>query len=97
MRTTASPHDHDLDPRAERPAAVPRGPESGEVASPLGEPLDLKAVARLIGCSPWTVRQRLIPNGLPCFRAAANGKLIFYRQQVVRWVLRHQGTRGGRR
>ena len=61
----------------------------------LGEPIDIKAVARLIGCSPWTVRQVLIPKGLPCFRSGSNGKLIFYTQQVVRWIVRHQQTRGG--
>ncbi len=81
-------------PRVVLPVAVPEAERHRE--SELGEPLDIKGVARLIGCSPWTVRQVLIPDGLPCFRAAANGKLIFYRQQVVRWVLRHQRTRGGR-
>jgi hypothetical protein len=81
-------------PRAVPPVAAPEGHDRGDPE--LGEPLDLKAVAQLIGCSPWTVRQVLIPDGLPCFRATVNGKLIFYRQQVVRWVLRHQRTRGGR-
>jgi len=62
----------------------------------LGEALSIKHVAALIGCSPWTVRQVLIPRGLPCFRAGANGRLIFYRQQVVQWVLRQQQHRKGR-
>jgi hypothetical protein len=97
MKTPANAHEFGVSPRAELPAAVPEVHQDRDAASELGEPLDLKAVARLIGCSPWTVRQVLIPDGLPCFRAAANGKLIFYRQQVVRWVLRHQRTRGGRR
>jgi hypothetical protein len=61
----------------------------------LGEPLDIKQVARLLGCSPWTVRQSLIPKGgLPHFRAAASGKLIFYKDQVVAWVLTRQ-KKGG--
>jgi hypothetical protein len=61
----------------------------------LGTPLDIKHVAALIGCSPWTVRHALIPQGLPHFRSTANGKLIFYEQQVVRWVLRTQHRQGG--
>ncbi len=96
VKTPTTAHEFDVDPRAELPAAVPGDQKSADATAPLGEPVDLKAVARLIGCSPWTVRHVLIPKGLPCFRAAANGKLIFYRQQVVRWVLRHQGARGGR-
>lgn len=61
----------------------------------LGEPLDIKQIAKLIGCSPWTVRQVLIPAGLPHFRAGANGKLIFYHDQVVQWVVRQQQSKGG--
>jgi len=52
----------------------------------LGPPLDIRAVACLIGCSPWTVRQTLIPRGLPFFRSAASGRLIFYTDQVIRWI-----------
>jgi hypothetical protein len=58
---------------------------------PLGVPLNIAQVARLIGCSPWTVRQTLIPRGLPHFRFTANGRLIFYRDQVVRWIENIQG------
>ena len=57
----------------------------------LGPPLHLSAVAQLIGCSPWTVRQTLIPRGLPHFRLGANGRLIFYRDQVIRWIEKIQG------
>jgi len=57
---------------------------------PLGEPLSIRDVARMIGCSPWTVRARHIPHGLPVFRSGASGKLIFYRDQVVRWILQQQ-------
>ena len=56
----------------------------------LGPPLDIKQVAAVIGCSPWTVRQKLLPRGLPFFRSAASGKLIFYQGQVVRWLERQQ-------
>jgi len=52
----------------------------------LGEPLTIVQVATLIGCSPWTVRQRHMRGGLPYFRAGVNGKLIFYKDQVVRWI-----------
>jgi hypothetical protein len=63
---------------------------------PLGRPIDIAGVASLIGCSTWTVRQRLIPRGLPCFRSGASGKLIFYENQVIRWIERQQ-HRGGKR
>jgi len=58
---------------------------------PLGIPLNIREVARMIGCSPWTVRQTLIPKGLPVFRSAASGKLIFYQHQVARWIQKIQG------
>ena len=45
----------------------------------LGTPLNVEQVAKLIGASPWSVRYRYLPMGLPHFRAKANGKLIFYR------------------
>lgn len=60
----------------------------------LGEVLNIKQVAALLGCSPWTVRQRHIPTGLPHFRAGASGKLIFYKNQVVAWILSRQ-KKGG--
>jgi hypothetical protein len=62
--------------------------------SALGAPLSIREVARLIGCSAWTVRQRHLPQGLPCFRSGPAGKLIFYRNQVVAWILRRQ--KGGK-
>ena len=70
------------------PLAAPwaESPASGALSNPLGTPLDIRGVAGLIGCSPWTVRQRLIPSGLPFFRFGASGKLIFYTNQVVRWI-----------
>ena len=60
----------------------------------LGTPLTIRQVARLIGCSAWTVRQRHLPQGLPCFRSGPAGKLIFYRNQVVAWILQQQ--KGGK-
>jgi len=60
----------------------------------LGDPLSIRDVAGLIGCSAWTVRQRHVPSGLPCFRSGPAGKLIFYRNQVVAWILRQQ-QKGG--
>jgi len=60
----------------------------------LGEPLTIREVARLLGCSAWTVRQSYLPKGLPHLRSGPLGKLIFYRNQVVRWILEHQ-KKGG--
>lgn len=60
----------------------------------LGEPLAIAEVARMLGCSVWTVRQRLLPSGLPYFRIGKNGKLTFYRNQVVKWVLNKQIQEG---
>jgi hypothetical protein len=52
----------------------------------LGKPINIRDVAKLIGLSPWSVRHRLIPKGLPHFRSGASGRLIFYTNQVVRWI-----------
>jgi hypothetical protein len=56
----------------------------------LGEPMDIREVATLIGCSVWTIRQRYLASGLPHFRLSSHGKLVFYRNQVIRWVLERQ-------
>jgi hypothetical protein len=78
------------------PAEMPGDlPDVSDGERGLGRPLDLKGVARLIGCSPWTVRQKLIPMGLPHFRSGASGKLIFYEAQIVRWI-QHKQTQGGK-
>lgn len=63
-------------------------------ADALGDPLTIREVARLIGCSPWTVRHSYLPKGLPHMRSGPLGKLIFYRAQVVRWILQRQ-QKGG--
>src|SRR6266481_203965 len=58
-----------------------------QVSDALGEPLTIRQVAQLLGCSPWTVRHSYLPKGLPHLRSGRLGKLIFYRNQVVRWIL----------
>jgi hypothetical protein len=74
---------------------APLREETHASADPLGAPLSIREAARLIGCSPWTVRQTLIPLGLPVFRSGAGGKLIFYTNQVTRWIAHQQ--KGGMR
>jgi hypothetical protein len=58
---------------------------------PLGEPLTIAEVATLLGCSPWTIRQRYLPQGLPHLRATTEGKLVFFRAQIISWILERQG------
>jgi hypothetical protein len=58
----------------------------------LGQPLDIRQVARIVGCSVWTVRQTLIPKGLPHFRLTPLGRLIFYEDQIIRWIEMKQGV-----
>jgi hypothetical protein len=81
-----------ISPRAVLPAALPEGARCGMSTAPdiLGEPLAITEVARLLGCSVWTVRQRYLPSGLPYFRIGKTGKITFYRNQVVRWILKNQ-------
>jgi hypothetical protein len=78
--------------RAGVPVAVPGPVPSAKTATQdlLGEPLSIRDTARLLGCSVWTVRQRCLPQGLPYFRVAHSGKLIFYRNQVTGWILEKQ-------
>ena len=64
------------------------------VPDPLGEPLSIREVARLIGCSPWSIRHRYLAAGLPHFRTGHVGKLVFFRNQVVNWLLDEQ-RKGG--
>lgn len=64
-------------------------------ADALGAPLTIREVAELLGCSPWTVRHQHLPRGIPYFRSGPFGKLIFYRNQVIQWILQHQ-RKGGR-
>lgn len=62
-----------------------RCPQHCPAPEAVGAPLSVREAARLIGCSPWTVRQTLMPRGLPYFRSGG-GKLIFYTNQVIRWI-----------
>ena len=64
----------------------------------LGEPLSILEVARLLGCSDWTVRHRYLPQGLPHLRPGGpGGKIVFFRNQVVAWILQQQKQRKGGR
>jgi hypothetical protein len=68
--------------------------ESVSFSEQLGEPLSIREVASLIGCSVWTVRQRYLHRGLPHVRSGPHGKLIFYRNQIIDWLLEEQ-QKGG--
>ena len=80
-------------------ASVPLGQNCPSHCPPrddeLGEPMAIRDVAHLVGCSVWTIRQRYLPAGLPHFRLSRHGKLVFYRHQVVRWLLERQQQKGG--
>jgi hypothetical protein len=83
--------------RQERPIM-----EAGDSCKPvsssahdLGRPLSIDEVAELLGCSPWTVRQRYLRQGLPHLQASARGKLIFFREQIIAWVEKRQRQKGG--
>jgi hypothetical protein len=91
--------------RISRPRLGQRDPQqnpthevAGNALDALGEPLSIREVAQIIGCSTWAIRQKYIPQGLPCLRSGPAGKLIFYRHQVVRWILQQQNKqqKGGR-
>lgn len=68
-------------------------PQGGDA---LGEPLPIRKIARLLGCSDWTVRHRYLPQGLPHFRPGPGGKIVFFRNQVIAWILQQQKQKGGR-
>lgn len=65
-------------------------PYSEAARFPLGEPMDIEDVAALLGCSPWTVRQKYLPAGLPHIRASRHGRIVFFREQVIDWILERQ-------
>ncbi len=81
--------------RAEVPEALPEGERRATpvFGDSLGEPITIREVAKLIGCSVWTVRQQCMQQGLPYLRISRSGKLIFYRNQVVRWLIEKQNIR----
>jgi hypothetical protein len=78
-----------------QPGPFPGQPTASGAESRLGTPLDIRQVARLVGCSPWSIRNTWIPRGLPHFRSGASSKLLFYTEQVVRWIENQQ--KGGSR
>lgn len=80
-------------PRAELPEALPDANKI-EDSDPLGAPLTVGELCTLLACSPWMVRQRYLRQGLPHFRSGPSGKLIFFRNQVIRWVLEKQQQKG---
>jgi hypothetical protein len=73
------------------PALVEKVP----VETTLGAPMNIAEVAALLGCSPWTVRQRYMRQGLPCLRTSATGKLVFFSKQVIDWILQRQQLKKG--
>ena len=77
------------------PQHCPQEIECGD--EPLGAPLSIRDVAGLLGCSIWTVRQSYLPLGLPYLRTGPHSKLIFFRDQVIRWILQHQQKGGIKR
>jgi hypothetical protein len=77
--------------REQRPFPGASGRALSSSGGALGRPLDIAQVAAIIGCSPWTIRQTLIPRGLPHFRFKASGRLTFYESQIVRWIEKEQG------
>ena len=70
-------------------------PRGDEVGMQLGDAMTINQVAQLVGCSSWTVRNKLVPAGLPHFRSSPSGKLTFFHEQVVAWILARQQTKGG--
>lgn len=82
-------------PRAALPAGLPVADRRAE--DPLGEALTIRDVAKILGCSVWTVRKRYLARGLPHFRLGGAGKLVFYRTQITRWILDAQERYRGRR
>ena len=83
------------------PQHCPSLPYAENAQGALGEPLTIRMVSQMLGCSAWTIRQRYIPEGLPHLRSGPAGKLVFFRNQVVRWILQQQhqtqkAQKGGR-
>ncbi len=77
------------------PRHCPQTTSADETNDRLGEPMTIRQVARMLGCSAWTIRQRYLPLGLPHFRLSPAGKLLFFHNQIVCWVLERQRQKGG--
>jgi len=93
---TGGPHGPQYSPPHCPPPSDSPVRELAASSNKLGPPLSIGTVAAMLGCSPWTVRQALIPRGLPHFRFAASGKLVFYTHQIERWI-ESQQFEGGQR
>src|SRR5262249_3103459 len=77
-------------PRSNSGHLVVGGDRWSESHNGLGKPLDIRQTAKLIGCSRWSVRQTLIPRGLPFFRLSPRGRMIFFHDQVLNWIAKEQ-------
>lgn len=75
--------------------ALGANPKALPSPNDLGNPMTIEEVAELLGCSPWTVRQRYLRQGLPHLQASARGKLVFFREQIIAWVEKRQRQKGG--
>jgi AraC-like DNA-binding protein len=81
---------------ARQSARSPKSDTARPALPELGQPLSIGEVASVLGCSEWTVRQRYMRQGLPYLRTSATGKLVFFRGQVIDWILeRQQRQKGG--
>jgi hypothetical protein len=90
-----SDHINLAESRAQQCARQEKALQPPQSPPELGIPMTIGEVASLLGCSVWTVRQRYLPIGLPYFRIGSTGKLLFYRNQIVRWILEKQRQKGG--
>ncbi len=78
-----------------QPCPHPESRAQDEIDDPMGKPMSIREVAKILGCSEWTIRQQYLPRGLPHFRLSPAGKLLFFHNQIVRWVLEIQRQKGG--
>jgi hypothetical protein len=76
-----------------RPSCLEESPTHGlfqPSSESLGDALNIDEVAAIFGCSAWTIRQKYVKQGLPCLRTSATGKFLFFRRQVLDWILKQQ-------
>jgi hypothetical protein len=96
MLANALKYDGPQDPKPLQTLAVPteelaqKGTTHCASPDSLGEPLGIEHVAELLGCSAWTVRQQYLRQGLPHIRTCAGGRFVFFREQVIAWILKRQ-------
>jgi hypothetical protein len=80
---------------ARQSARSPNSDTARPALPELGQPLSISEVASVLGCSLWTVRQRYMRQGLPYLRTSATGKLVFFREQVIDWIVERQKRQKG--